>query len=158
MKKNIKAEELSEFAINSKYLNIGQYPDTEDFFILDMDFTNNQSGILTNVTDFNVWKRVLSWGEMENWTNCNKTSYGDIVNWNEIIWDTLSMYKNEANHSMICDDNKTVVRVQPTLSFSDSQIQSKAFRGKHLVMVDNQTQKDVLDLMKTKGSKCKNSK
>ena len=157
MKIKIEAKDLAEFSINTEYLNIGQVPDSETFFTSE-NIEIRKKGSLTNVTDFNVWKRVLGLHEMMNWTKCISTSYGDVVNWNEMNWDTLSMYKKEANHSMICDGSKTVVRIKPKLSFPDSQIQSKAFRGKYLAMVDNQTQNEMLDVLKTKRIKCKNGK
>ena len=158
-KRKIEAEYISKFSINSKfnkYLNIGQVPISEKFFY--SKNKNMEPGRFSNVTDFNVWKRVLSYHEMKNWTQCVNTSYGDVVNWNEINWDVISMYQKEANHSMICGGNENTIRIQSELTFPDSQLRSKVLRGKYLVMLDNQTQNKVLNMIERKHVKCRNSK
>jgi hypothetical protein len=47
------------------------------------------------VTDFQLFDRMLSKQEMEDWSSCNKTIPGDVVNWDLEVW----ILNNPANAS-----------------------------------------------------------
>ena len=90
--------------------------------------------------------------------HCENTFYGDIIDWNEIAWIPSGMNVGKINYDRICQKIDSTLVLRKDISFPDSKIQSKAFRGKTMVIMDNTTQNQVLNLNSKMNLHCKNGK
>ena len=68
------------------------------------------------------------------------------------------MTLSKTNYDRICQDIDSTLVIQKHISFPDSKIRSKAFRGRTKVIMNNITQNHVLDLNTKLDLQCKNSK
>ena len=55
---------------------------------------NNKSQMFGAISDFNIWDRILTWEEIQKWSQCQLDTKGNILNWNDFNIGKLKSYKN----------------------------------------------------------------
>ena len=93
--------DISALSVND--ISLGLIPESDKFYDPEGNtYLNGFPTHLRNITDFNVWSRSLKENEMRNWTLCEETFYGDIIDWNEIAWIPFGMNVDKINYDRIC--------------------------------------------------------
>ena len=157
MERKMDLPDISALSVND--ISLGLIPESDKFYDPEGNtYLNGFPTHLRNITDFNVWSRSLKENEMRNWTLCEETFYGDIIDWNEIAWIPFGMNVDKINYDRICQKIDSTLVLKKDISFPDSKIQSKAFRGNTMVIMDNTTQNQVLNLNSKMNLHCKNGK
>ena len=102
------------------------------------------------ITDFNIWSKVLTNEEMMDWTKCsNKNLNGDILNWNTASWTITNMVEYELNDvTKLCKrQDFELVRMPNLWSQSRAINVCRRFKGSLKVIRNEEEQAQILSLM-----------
>ena len=108
------------------------------------------------ITDFNIWSKVLTNEELLEWTKCNKNMNGDILNWNTATWTITNMVEYELNDAVkLCRrQDFELVRMPNLWSQSRAINVCRRFKGSLNVISTEEEHQQILSLMDEKT--CKN--
>ena len=101
------------------------------------------------ITDFNIWSKVLTDEEMMEWTKCNKNMNGDILNWKAATWTITNMVEYELNDvTKLCKrQDFELVRMPNLWSQSRAINVCRRFKGSLKVIRNEEEQAQILSLM-----------
>ena len=104
-----------------EYVNFNpKMPETVNFISFGCGPTIYTESFVGVLTDLQIFGRVLSTQEMEEWTGCRKRMYGEVLNWDTENWFfNVTGNKSEIEHldfkSDICNRRKTSNHVFPLM-------------------------------------------
>ena len=101
------------------------------------------------ITDFNIWSKVLLNEEMVEWTKCNKNMNGDILNWNIATWIITNMVEYDfGDVTKLCKrQDFELVRMPNLWSQSRAINVCRRFKGSLNVISNEYEQEQILSLM-----------
>ena len=101
------------------------------------------------ITDFNIWSKVLLNEEMVEWTKCNKNMNGDILNWNIATWTITNMVEYDfVDVTKLCKrQDFELVRMPNLWSQSRAINVCRRFKGSLNVISNEYEQEQILSLM-----------
>ena len=143
----MKISDMSSFSIED--LNLGQVPEGDDIL-------NDLQYNIQSITDFNLWNRALSTDEMVNWTSCVNPIIGNVIDWNTSKWKSSKMHVENTTRELICKGIEDTFVAEKAISFQDSLIKCKAFKGDPLIVKNESIQNKAMDL--AKQHECPNGK
>ena len=101
------------------------------------------------ITDFNIWSKVLMNEEMVEWTKCNMNMNGDILNWNIATWIITNMVEYDfGDVTKLCKrQDFELVRMPNLWSQSRAINVCRRFKGSLNVISNEYEQEQILSLM-----------
>ena len=93
--------------------------------------------------------------EMIQWTNCQELIYGNIIDWRFALWESTGKHISHSTYSEICQEFKNEIGIFNGKSFSDAKKESKAFRGRIIVVENEEIQNNILSEMERNNNSCR---
>lgn len=103
------------------------------------------------MTEVEVWGRVLTGAQLEDWRECATSTPGDVVHWGAAVLETQGLEVSEMDRREVCSRREEKVEIQSfgiTKSFQNTTIFCKNLGGDIAVARDEETFKSMLGKFK----------
>ena len=138
---------------NKHLFVIGQQPNS-----LDGDYREDQA-LFGSISEFNLWDYVVDPAVIYNAANCMKTTRGNIISWEENLFDTKrSIKKNIQSIKELCEPKQDFVVFPESHSNASAREICASHGGTLLLPRSKSENQNIMNIMKKHHEKCVPSK
>ena len=110
------------------------------------------------MTDVNIWNRSLSQSEVEQWSRCELTEGGNILDWRTAQWRAVGLQEREINRDQVCSSDssfrKHLMVFKKKINFDETMKHCSNLGGGMAVAKDSETFEGMMKAAQTVENSC----
>ena len=109
------------------------------------------------MTDVNIWDRLMTQSEVEQWSRCELGAGGNMLDWNTAQWEAVGLQEEEVDIEKVCRKElmkKHLMVLQEKKTFDEAVKRCRVMGGEVAVGSNKQTLQEMIDAVEPLKNKC----